>query len=112
MTEKCGPVDRPSFEGILTGFALDEKRNPLPGARVSVGWEEFGQQAGSFGTIHKVLTMSELPDDGLFLICGLPRDRPVDITVEWNGIESPPERFQLSETQRTSRRNIRIRAGR
>ena len=112
LTEKCGPVERPGFEGILTGFALDENGDPLPGARVSVAWEEFEQQGGTFGTVHKVLTTSELPDDALFLVCGLPRDRAVDLTVEWNGIESRIERFQLSRAQRVSRRNITIRGGR
>ena len=112
LTEKCGPVERPGFEGILTGFALDENGDPLPGARVSVAWEEFEQLGGTLGTVHKVLTTSELPDDALFLVCGLPRDRAVDLTVEWNGIESRIERFQLSRAQRVSRRNITIRGGR
>ena len=112
LTEKCGPVERPGFEGILTGFALDENGDPLPGARVSVAWEEFEQQGGTFGTVHKVLTTSELPDDALFLVCGLPRDRAVDLTVEWNGIESRIDRFQLSRALRVSRRNITIRGGR
>ena len=112
LTEKCGPAERPGFEGILTGFALDENGDPLPGARVSVAWEEFEQQGRTFGTVHKVLTTSELPDDALFLVCGLPRDRTVDLTVEWNGIESRIERFQLSRAQRVSRRNITIRGGR
>ncbi len=112
LTEKCGPVERPGFEGILTGFALDENGDPLPGARVSVAWEEFEQQGRTFGTVHKVLTTSELPDDALFLVCGLPRDRAVDLTVEWNGIESRIDRFQLSRALRVSRRNITIRGGR
>ena len=112
LTEKCGPVERPGFEGILTGFALDENGDPLPGAWVSVVWEEFEQLGGTLGTVHKVLTTSELPDDALFLVCGLPRDRAVDLTVEWNGIESRIDRFQLSRALRVSRRNITIRGGR
>ena len=112
MAEKCGPVDASAYEGILTGFALDEKGDPLPGARVSVAWQEIEELAGRVRVVHKVLTSSELPGDGLFLMCGLPRDRSVDITVEWNGIESRPERFQLSERQHVSRRDITIRGGR
>ena len=91
------------------GFALDQNRNPLPGARVSVAWEELEERGASIGMVYKVLTTPELPDYALFLACGLPRDRALDISVEWNGIESQPERFRLSETQRVSRRNITLR---
>ena len=112
MTEKCAPVGPSAYEGILTGFALDERGNPLPGTRISVAWEEVERRAGTLQVVYKVLTTSELRDDGLFVMCGLPRDRSVDITVEWNGSESRPERFQLSERQRVSRRDITIRGGR
>ena len=108
MTERCATVDRSAYEGILTGFALDEKGGPLPGARISVAWEEIEERGGRVRVVYKALTTSELRDDGLFLMCGLPRDRSVDITVEWNGGESRPERFQLSQTQRISRRDITI----
>jgi len=109
MTGRCGPVEPSGFEGILVGFALDENRNPLPGARVSVAWEELEERGASIGMVSTVLTTPELPDNAFFLACGLPRDRAVDITVEWNGLKSQPERFRLSETQRVSRRNITLR---
>ena len=112
MTERCATADSSSYEGILTGFALNETGDPLPGTRISVAWEEVEERAGRVRVVYKVLTTSELPDDGLFLMCGLPRDRSVDITVERNGRESRPERFQLSQTQRVSRRDITIRGGR
>ena len=112
MTERCATADPSSYEGILTGFALNEVGDPLPGTRVSVSWEEVERRGGRVRVAYKVLTTSELPDDGLFLMCGLPRDRSVDITVERNGRESRPERFQLSQTQRVSRRDITIRGGR
>ena len=112
MTEKCAPVGPSAYEGILTGLALDERGDPLPGTRVSVAWEEVERRAGRLRTVHKELTTSELSDDGFFLMCGLPRDRSVDITVERNGIESRPERFQLSQTQHVSRRDITIGRGR
>ena len=112
IAERCAPID-PDYEGILTGFALNERGAPLPGARVSVAWQEFEIQAnGNPRTVDNVVTTPELEDDGFFLMCGLPRDRPVDITVEWNGIESEPERFQLSASQRASRRDITFRGGR
>jgi hypothetical protein len=112
MTERCATANPSSYEGILTGFALNETGDPLPGGRISVAWEEIEEQGGRVRVVYKVLTTSELPDDGLFLMCGLPRDRSVDITVERNGRESRPERFQLSQTQRISRRDITIRGGR
>ena len=112
MTEKCAPVGSSAYEGILTGLALDERGDPMPGARISVTWEEVERLGGRLRVVYKDLTTSELPDDGSFLMCGLPRDRSVDITIDWNGIESRPERFRLSETQRVFRRDITMRGGR
>jgi hypothetical protein len=112
MTDKCSPGDFSTYDGILAGFALDEAGNARPGARVSVDWEEVGRRAGSVGVVYKELATTARPDDGFFVMCGVPRDRSVDITVEWNGIESRPERFLLSGAQRVSNRNITIRGGR
>ena len=117
MAEQCAPADlaaEPSaHEGILTGFALDERGDPLPGSRVSVAWEEFERRAnGTLSTVYKTLTTSELPDNGFFLMCGVPTDLPVDITIEWNGIESELEEFRFPVRQRISRRDITFRRGR
>ncbi len=112
MTEKCSPGDLSTYDGILAGFALDERGDPRPGARISVDWEEVGRRAGNIGVVYRELSTPVLPDDGFFLMCGVPRDRSVDITVEWNGIESRPERFVLSGAQRVSRRDVTIRGGR
>ena len=112
MTELCATADASSYEGILTGFALMRRATlcPAPESR----WHGRRSKNGPGGSecVYKVLTTSELPGDGSFLMCGLPRDRSVDITVERNGRESRPERFQLSQTQRVSRRDITIRGGR
>ncbi len=113
IAQRCASFDLSEYEGILTGFALNEGGAPLPGARVSVAWEEFEIQAnGTPRTVDNVVTTPELGDDGSFFVCGLPRDLPVDITVEWNGIESEPEQFRLSEAQLASRRDITFRGAR
>ena len=41
-----------------------------------------------------------------------PDVNPVDITVEWNGVLSLPERFSLSRTQRVSQKDVTIRTDR
>ena len=112
MTEKCSSGDFSTYDGILAGFALDEAGDPRPGARVWVDWEEVGRRVGSLGVVYKELATTGRPDDGFFLMCGVPRDRSVDITVEWNGIESRPVRFLLSGAQRVSRRDVTIRGDR
>ena len=111
LTDRCGEDALSEYEGILTGLVLDQKRDPLPGARVSVEWEEFEQQAGSLRTIRKGLTTSEISDNGVFLACGLPRDRPVDVTVEWKGIEAPTVQVHLFASQRVTHRDITIPEG-
>ena len=112
MTEKCSASDFAIYDGILAGFALTERGAPRPGARISLEWEEVERRFGSIGVVYRELTTPVLPDDGFFVMCGVPRDRSVDITVEWNGTESRPERFVLSGGQRVSRRDITIRGGR
>ena len=98
--------------GILAGFALRENGGPAPGAVISVTWQEVTERAGGWITVPISLSVSELPDDGFFLLCSVPRDKPVDITVEWNGVLSLPERFRLSRTQRVSQKDVTIRTDR
>lgn len=110
--EECrldDPPDEFGSPGILTGFVLHENGDPARGAVVSVTWREVAEAAAGWTTIPKVLTASPPSGDGFFFVCGVPRDKPVDITVEWNGIESLPDRFRLSRTQRVSQRDIIIR---
>ncbi len=110
--EECDPDKLPrgfGYLGILAGFVLQENGDPAPGAVISVAWPEVTETAGGWITTPRVLTVSRLPDDGFFFVCGVPRGQPVDITVQWNGIESLPERFRLLRTQRLSQKDITIR---
>ncbi len=109
-TEACNQDNTPAgFEspGVLAGFVLHENGEPALGAVISVTWREVG--AGGWITDTKMLAASQLPDDGFFFVCGVPRGRPVHITVEWNDIESLPEQFRLSPTRRVSQKDITIR---
>ena len=135
MTDRCaayfatlGAEDRDAaseYEGILTGLVLDHKGEAAIGARIRVEWEEiFEIISGTESFIHTVTT-SEISGNGVFLACGLPRDtaedwplgwdaenRSVDITVEWNGIETPPAQVHLSASRRVTRRDVTVPEGR
>jgi hypothetical protein len=109
--EECGRdylPDEFGVLGILTGFVLHESGEPAPGAVISVTWREVAETAAGWTTVPKALTASRRSDDGFFFVCGVPRDKPVDITVEWRGIESLPDPFRLSRTQRVSQRDVTI----
>ncbi len=98
--------------GILAGFALLDTGQPATGVRISVRWQEDVERVGGFVTVGRGLTTTELREDGFFLMCGVPRDRLVELTAVWNGVESRTESVELSETRRVSRRDITVRAGR
>ena len=121
LTEECiaeppgigvviGPVDFSENGGILAGFALLDTGEPAPGAQIRVRWQEvLVDRFGRRSTDNISLTTTELREDGFFLVCGVPSDRRVEIRAVGNGVESPSERFELSKTQRVSRRDLTIR---
>ena len=113
MTERCGYSSFSKYEGILAGFARLYTGGPALGGQISVWWREA--LAGSVGPEVRVwtppLTTTDLSEDGVFLLCGVPQDRPVEIKVEWNGIESPPAVIRLSEDQRLSRADVTVPGG-
>ena len=121
LTEECiaeppgvgvaiGQVDFSENRGILTGFALLDTGEPATGAQVSVRWQEVVERGlGGLTRLDESLTTTELREDGFFLMCGVPRERPVEIITVWNGVESRPESLELSGWQRVSRRDPTIR---
>jgi hypothetical protein len=109
---ECVLGDLTVFGGILTGFALTEAGVPAPGALIKVAYPDVTARLGYLRRFDLDLTTTALSDDGFFLVCGLPRDRQVEVTVEWNGMRSTTERFYLLRTQRVSRRDITIGRGR
>ena len=113
MTEVCAPDDLSEYEGILAGFARLDSGDPAPGAEITVRWrDEVVAIAGGLLAVNQTLTTTPLRDDGFFLMCGVPRNRRVEIMAEWNGVESRPEPVDLTTTQRVSRRDITILGGR
>ena len=114
MTEKCGETTLSKHEGILAGFARLATGGPAFGGQVLVRWRE--PLPGSVGREVRVwappLAATDLSDDGVYLLCGVPRDRPVEIRVEWNGLELPRALIRLSEDQRFSRADVTVPGGR
>ena len=111
MTEKCGDMSLSKYEGILAGFALSDTGEPALGGQISVRWREvlFGRDLSLW---TNPLVTTDLREDGFFLLCGVPRDRQVEIKAEWNGLESPPTLIRLSEAQRFSRGDVTVPGGR
>ena len=130
MTDRCG-LDAFSGneailtgdEGILTGLVLDHKGEVAVGARISVEWQTISPQAlsavrdaavgrpATLGSVEEMITTSEISDDGVFLACGVPRDRLINLKVAWNGIETPLGQVHTT-FQRVTRRDITIPAAR
>ena len=111
LMDRCGPDARPRNGGILTGLVSDPDGDAAVGARISIEWQEIRENAGR-GIVQEMTTTSEVSDDGLFLVCGLPRDRTVNVTVEWNGIESPTQQVRLVSSRLITRQDITIPEGR
>ena len=124
MTDRCAGDDSSENDGILTGLVLDHNGDVAVGARISVQWQTINEQGlsavrdaavgipATLQSVEEGFTTSEISDDGVFLACGVPRDRRVEVTAEWNGVKSSPEQFYLVPTQLVSRRNITIPAAR
>ena len=124
MTDRCAGDDSSENDGILMGLVLDHNGDVAVGARISVQWQTINEQGlsavrdaavgipATLQSVEEGFTTSEISDDGVFLACGVPRDRRVEVTAEWNGVKSSPEQFYLVPTQLVSRRNITIPAAR
>ena len=108
LMEECGPDELSQTEGILVGFALLATGNPAPGAQISVRWVEVTDRLGGLSQTENSLTTQGLREDGFFILCGVPRDRRLDIVSVWNDVESRPERFDLPRRQRIGRKDIVI----
>ena len=111
MTEACGPVELSDTEAILVGFALLDTGYPATGAQIAVRWVEFSESFGGFAQENSSLSTAELREDGFFRLCGVPRDRRLDIVSVWNGVESSPERFDIPLSRLVFRKDIVIRSG-
>ena len=124
MMDRCAGDDSSENDGILTGLVLDHNGDVAVGARVSVQWQTINEQGlaavrdaavgipATLQSVEEGFTTSEISDDGVFVACGVPRGRRVEVTAEWNGVKSSPEQFYLVPTQLASRRNITIPAAR
>ena len=85
------------------------------GGRILVRWrEEADETSGIPGLTLWItpLTTTEFTEDGFFLLCGVPQDREVEISAEWNGVQSEPELIHLSQAQRFFRGDVTVPGGR
>jgi len=109
MTRACDARNSSDHKGILTGFAKSATGDPVTGAQLSVRWREIvdvaGRRADRVGYAYNIVDGRE---DGFFLICGVPRDRRIDIMWASNGDESRLDRIDLSQDATVLRRDFVI----
>lgn len=69
-------------EAALVGYVRDLQLSgmPVPGAVVTVTWEAEGETHTAEGVV---------PDDGVYLICGVPRGVKVTLQATFSGREGP-----------------------
>ena len=109
MTGACDARIPSDHTGILTGFAKSETGVPVPGAEVSVRWQETVEVARrSVSAVGYAFNSADVREDGFFLICGVPRDRRIDVMLVSNGDESRLERIDLPPDQTVLRRDLVI----
>ncbi len=95
LTEMCGPHEPRAGGGIMTGHLLQTSGDPAPGARISIRWQEVRALAGGFQRQDLEAQVAVERYDGSYAACGLPRDRWLEIVVEWEGRETRPERWRF-----------------
>ncbi len=60
-----------------------------------IRWQEVRALAGGFQWHDMEAQVAVEREDGLYAACGLPRDRWLLISVEWDGQESSSERWRF-----------------
>ncbi len=95
LTPVCGPHESRVGGGIITGHVRQVSGEPAPGARLKIGWQEIRAVPGGFQRRDIEAEADVARDDGLFAVCGLPRDRWLQVSVEYNGQETRSERWRF-----------------
>ena len=95
LTEVCGPHEPLEGGGIIIGHVRHASGDPAPGAGILIRWQEVRALAGGFQWHDMEAQVAVEREDGLYAACGLPRDRWLLISVEWDGQESSSERWRF-----------------
>jgi hypothetical protein len=90
-----GPRDPDS--GVIIGRVRDvDNRTPLKDATVSTDWTEFTLTGGHAGR-HKVSAATKTNAGGVYLLCGVPADVPLDVHSDVDGFIAGPTPLQLND---------------
>ena len=95
LTEVCGPHERRQGGGIITGHMSHASGDPASGASIKIVWDEVIALPNGFQNVQLEANVAVARSDGLYAACGIPRDRWLQISVEWDGRESRPERWRF-----------------
>ena len=95
LTEVCGEHEPREGGGIIMGHVRHASGDPAPGAVISIRWQEVRALARGFQGHDMEAQVAVEREDGLYAACGLPRDRWLLISVEWDGQESRSERWRF-----------------
>jgi hypothetical protein len=95
LTAVCGPHEPRVGGGIITGHMRHASGEPAPGALIKIGWQEIRAMPGGFQSQQIQAEVDVAREDGFYAACGLPRDRWLQISVEWDDFETRSERWRF-----------------
>ena len=111
LTEICGPHDPREGGGIMAGHVLLTSGTPARGANILIRWQEVRALAGGFQGTDMEAQVAVERNDGYYAACGLPRDRWLEIAVEWNGTEMQSERWRFPGMSVVAKKDLRVLPG-
>jgi hypothetical protein len=95
MYAKLCPGARDSATGVVIGRVRDvDSHTPLAGAAISTDWMEFKLSKGHTSE-QRITAATHTTAAGVYLLCGVPTDVPVDIKTELDGFIVGPTRLLM-----------------
>ncbi len=81
----CGPMREGARDGVITGLMLAARGDTsIAGATITARWTEVGVVRGMIGpAAHEAAATAGA--DGVFRLCDLPSDSPVDVDIRGTG---------------------------
>ena len=95
LTEVCGPHEPREGGGIITGRVSHESGAPAPGTHILIRWQDIrARQTGLLGQDMEARVTVDRAD-GRYAVCGMPRDKWLEVVLVWAGEESDPVRWRF-----------------
>ena len=83
--------------GVVIGRVRDvDDKSPLAEATVTTDWTEYTVVAGHAAG-HRVRAAARTTRDGIYLLCGVPANVPLDVRTEFDGFSAGPTPLLLGD---------------